>query len=66
MIRRRYRSVRLVTTDWRMPRAKFELSHGLRQADIVADAVRSEPGLSVLVREYSKYLLRRGAVLAGY
>ena len=69
MIARHYHSVRLVTTDWHMPRGRFELAHALRQAgneaDIVPDTVRSEPGLSALVREYNKYLLRRAAVLAG-
>lgn len=69
MIEHHYRSVRLVTTDWHMPRGRFELAHMLRQegahAEIVSDPVRSEPGLSALVREYNKYLLRRAAVLAG-
>ena len=64
-----YRSVRLVTTDWHMPRAKFELAHALDAAgvpvEIVPDGVASEPGLTALVREYDKYLLRRGAVLVG-
>nr|WP_253201136.1 YdcF family protein [Sphingomonas quercus] len=69
MMARHYRSVRLVTTDWHMPRGRFELAHALHQAgavvEIVPEPVRSEPGLSALVREYNKYLLRRAAVLAG-
>ncbi len=69
MRRRGYRSVRLVTTDWHMPRARFELAHALEAAGapvaIVPDGVPSEPGLTALLREYDKYLLRRGAVLAG-
>ncbi|HYZ47954.1 MAG TPA: YdcF family protein [Sphingomonas sp.] len=61
-----YRSVRLVTTDWHMPRARFELSQALPKAiQIVPDAVRSEPDLRALLNEYHKYLLRRTAALFG-
>jgi uncharacterized SAM-binding protein YcdF (DUF218 family) len=64
---RKVRSLRLVTTDWHMPRARFELDlvapDGLR---IVDDAVRSDADFSVLMREYNKYLLRRIAALAGW
>jgi uncharacterized SAM-binding protein YcdF (DUF218 family) len=64
---RKAKSVRLVTTDWHMPRARFELDRVL-PADILVynDAVDSEPDFSVLIREYNKYLLRRAAVLAGW
>jgi uncharacterized SAM-binding protein YcdF (DUF218 family) len=64
--KRHYKSVRLVTTDWHMPRARFELMHAL-EADVVvvADAVPSQPGLVLLLREYNKYLLRRAAALFG-
>lgn len=62
----RYRSVRLVTTDWHMRRARFELDQALpADVTIVSDAVRSEPSLGLLFREYHKYLLRRVAVLFG-
>jgi uncharacterized SAM-binding protein YcdF (DUF218 family) len=61
-----YRSVRLVTTDWHMPRARFELARTLPPAvGLLPDAVNSEPDLLVLFTEYNKYLLRRVAVLAG-
>lgn len=62
-----YRSVRLVTTDWHMPRARFELAHALRpdRITLLPEPVPSEPGLTVLMAEYNKYLLRRVAVLAG-
>ena len=64
--RRRYRSVKLVTTDWHLPRARFELARVLAPGTrLVPDPVRSEPGLSVLVREYSKYALRRAAAPLG-
>lgn len=64
--RHRFRSVRLVTTDWHMPRAQLELSHALGgDVELVGDAVRSKPGYSVLFREYHKYLIRRIALLVG-
>jgi uncharacterized SAM-binding protein YcdF (DUF218 family) len=64
---RKARSVRLVTTDWHMLRARFELDLVL-PADIrvINDAVDSEPDFAVLMREYNKYVLRRAAVLAGW
>ncbi len=65
----RFRSVRLVTTDWHMPRARMELAAALRgQAQIVGDAVRSgphSPSWTVLLREYHKYLVRRFALWLG-
>ena len=64
--RNRYRSIRLVTSDWHMVRGRYDLEamtgDDLR---VVADAVRTEPGLVDLVREYNKYLLRRIAGLIG-
>lgn len=60
-----YRSIRLVTTDWHMRRARFELGRALPGTVLVEDAVRSEPGLTALLREYHKYLLRRAGALAG-
>lgn len=64
--RRGYRSVRLVTTDWHMPRARFELERALDgRATVLPDAVRSAAPLAVLLREYHKYVLRRAAVLVG-
>ncbi len=60
-----YRSIRLVTTDWHMRRARYELRQVLSGVHVVRDAVPSEPGLSTLLREYNKYLLRRAAGLAG-
>lgn len=62
-----YRSVRLVTTDWHMPRARFELRRALPDTIVLTgDAVKSDPGLRMLLTEYNKYLLRRAAVLVGY
>lgn len=61
-----YKSIRLVTTDWHMPRARFELGQALPgDVRILPDAVRSEPDLGILLTEYHKYLLRRVAALFG-
>jgi len=64
-----FRSVRLVTTDWHMPRAKMELASALGDGvEVVGDAVRSgpnSPGWRVLLREYHKYLVRRIALWTG-
>ena len=62
--RRGYRSVRLVTTDWHMWRACFELKRALAAdggppVSIEADAVRSKPRFDTLLTEYAKYVLRR-------
>lgn len=66
MERHRFRTMRLVTTDWHMPRARFELSRRLG-GDIVVtgDAVESNPSFGQLFTEYNKYLLRRAAVVVG-
>ncbi|HMI19566.1 MAG TPA: YdcF family protein [Sphingomonas sp.] len=60
-----YGSIRLVTTDWHMRRARFELRQVMQGITVVPDAVPSEPDLLGLLREYHKYLLRRGAALIG-
>jgi len=65
LARHHYKSVRLVTTDWHMRRARFELKRTLADFDVLPDAVPSEPSLPGLLREYDKYLLRRAAALVG-
>ena len=66
MAKHKFTSLRLVTTDWHMPRARFELSRRLgSDVDVVGDAVLSNPSLRQLFAEYNKYLLRRAAVLVG-
>jgi uncharacterized SAM-binding protein YcdF (DUF218 family) len=61
----RYRSIRLVTSDWHMRRARFELGQVLSGVTVVTDAVPGRPDLTGLITEYCKYLYRRGAALAG-
>lgn len=61
-----YRSIRLVTADWHVPRAKLELAHALGpDVAIRGDGVRTSPGWRMLLREYHKYLVRRFALLFG-
>jgi uncharacterized SAM-binding protein YcdF (DUF218 family) len=62
----RFTSVRLVTTDWHMPRARFELRRELDDGvTLIPDAVTSEPSFMQLFLEYNKYLLRRLSALVG-
>ncbi|MET1110248.1 MAG: YdcF family protein [Allosphingosinicella sp.] len=66
MEKHKFRSMRLVTTDWHMPRARFELSRRLGGGiAVTGDAVESNPSFGQLFTEYNKYLLRRSAVLVG-
>ncbi len=61
--RRHYKSVRLVTSDWHMRRARYEFNRQLGQeVTIIPDAVRTEPNFMTLFGEYNKYLLRRISV----
>ena len=61
----RFRSVRLITSDWHMRRARYEFDKVLGgKYRVVTDAVRSEPSFLVLFGEYNKYVLRRLAVWA--
>lgn len=64
--RHKLRSVRLVTTDWHMRRAAFELSRLTPgKVTVIADAVPSRPRLWVLFLEYHKLIARRIASLWG-
>jgi uncharacterized SAM-binding protein YcdF (DUF218 family) len=59
----RYRSVRLITSDWHMRRARYEFRKVLGSKYVlVEDAVRTEPSFLTLFGEYNKYVLRRLAV----
>ena len=63
LVKRRYKSARLITSDWHMRRASYEFGRQLGdKVDIVPDAVKSEPNFMTLFAEYNKYLLRRVAV----
>ncbi len=60
------RSIRLVTNDWHMRRAVYELSVALPAGVIVSeDAVISQPSFRTLFLEYHKLIARRLARLDG-
>jgi uncharacterized SAM-binding protein YcdF (DUF218 family) len=62
----RFHTIRLVTTDWHMRRALLELGRQMpKDVALLPDAIPSTPDLIALLREYNKYLLRRGATLIG-
>ena len=59
----RFHSLRLITSDWHMRRARYEFSKVLgSRYQLVTDAVRTEPSFLLLFSEYNKYILRRVAV----
>ena len=61
--RHRYKSIRLVTSDWHMRRARYEFNRQLDNGvKLIPDAVRTEPNFGTLFAEYNKYLLRRLSV----
>ena len=63
LARRQFKSVRLITSDWHMRRARYEFRKVLgSEYALVTDGVRSEPGFLTLFGEYNKYVLRRVAV----
>lgn len=58
-----FRSLRLITSDWHMRRARYEFRKVLgSNYMVVPDAVQTEPSFLTLFGEYNKYLLRRLAV----
>ncbi|PAL21537.1 YdcF family protein [Sphingopyxis sp. GW247-27LB] len=64
--RRNYKTVRLVTTDWHMRRAEYEIGRAVGgKVTIIPDAVRSRPSFSTLFREYHKYLAGLAGGLLG-
>jgi len=65
LAKHRFRSLRLITSDWHMRRARYEFEKVLgSKYSLVTDAVRTEPSFVTLFAEYNKYLLRRLAVWA--
>jgi uncharacterized SAM-binding protein YcdF (DUF218 family) len=65
LAKHRFRSIRLITSDWHMRRARYEFRKVLKGNYIlVPDAVRTEPSFVTLFGEYNKYVLRRVAVWA--
>lgn len=61
-----YRTIRLVTSDWHVPRARMELSAAMGPGvQVMGDGVPSTPRLGTLVNEYNKLILRRVALWLG-
>ena len=64
-----YRTVRLVTSDWHMARARMELRSAVGNNVVLLDdgvpSVPSAPRLGLLVNEYNKLVLRRVALWLG-
>ncbi len=53
-------SIRLVTSDWHMRRASWELAQRLPQTVLVVkDAVATKPSFNTLLLEYNKLIARR-------
>ena len=60
-------SVRLITTDWHMRRAAFDLAQvAPRGTIIIEDAVTSRPRFRILFLEYHKLLARWAARIIGW
>jgi uncharacterized SAM-binding protein YcdF (DUF218 family) len=61
----KFHSIRLITSDWHMRRARYEFEKVLgAKYQLVTDAVPSEPSFLTLFSEYNKLVLRRVAVWA--
>ena len=61
-----YHTVRLVTSDWHVPRARMELAAVLGpRVRVLGDGVPGNARLATLVNEYNKLLLRRVALWLG-
>ena len=61
-----YTTVRLVSSDWHVLRARMELHAALGKGVMVlADGVPSTPRLMTLIAEYDKLILRRVALWTG-
>ena len=62
LAKHRFHSLRLITSDWHMRRARYEFRRVLGgNYLVVPDAVRTEPSFFTLFAEYNKLLLRRVA-----
>lgn len=60
------KSIRLVTNDWHMRRAQYELARVLPAGiTVLPDAVQTEPSLRILFTEYHKLIARRISDIGG-
>ena len=64
--RNKIKTLRLVTHDWHMRRARLELKLALPEGvTVIEDAVTTKPTFPILFTEYHKYWLRGLAALVG-
>lgn len=64
--RNKVKTLRLVTHDWHMRRARLELNLALPDGvTVIDDAVPTSPSLVQLFTEYNKYWLRGATALVG-
>jgi len=64
--RHKYRSVRLITSDWHMHRAAYEFRRQIGpRVTIIPDALPTRPRFMTLFGEYNKYVLRRISMWLG-
>jgi len=64
--RTKVKSLRLITHDWHIRRARLELDQAMNDdVKIIDDAVMTSPSLAVLFREYNKFWLRWIAAALG-
>jgi uncharacterized SAM-binding protein YcdF (DUF218 family) len=64
--RNKAKSIRLVTSDWHMRRARLELDMLIDPSvTVLEDAVPTNPSMTMLLTEYHKYMLRLLAASAG-
>lgn len=64
--RNKVKTLRLITHDWHMRRARLELKLALPDdVTVIEDAVITRPSLFQLIKEYHKYWLRGLAALVG-
>jgi uncharacterized SAM-binding protein YcdF (DUF218 family) len=61
-----YRSVRLVTSNWHLPRARMELVNATgSDVTVIGDGVIGKPRFLTLLSEYNKLIVRRIALWIG-
>ncbi|MDT0576144.1 YdcF family protein [Croceicoccus sp. F390] len=54
-----FRSIRLITSDWHMRRARFDIDQVLdSEVETLTDAVSTEPTMFMLFLEYHKFIAR--------
>ena len=55
-----FHSLRIVTNNWHMARARYELAQEMpHNITLISDAVEVPPSFGILFEEYNKYLWRR-------